>query len=236
MIRLSDLFIDLASSELASTALVSNNTISSPYYTKIISHLNAALRDLYTRFNLSERFIYVHQQTGVTRYFLRSEYMGTVRDMGEECYILYEEDNLFSDNIIKIHSVYDEDNELLSINNKTSEYSVFTPELDILEMEPSDPIQVVRVEYKATHPLLKVTDGFDPSKVDLECSNMFNTALQLYTAAKELKSIKTGSGTNQNQVQPLWMQYERECMQLANSGMFVGINEAGQRFSDNGWA
>lgn len=236
MIRLSDLFTDLASSELANTTLVSNNTISSTYYTKLISHLNAALRDLYTRFNLSERFIYVHQQTGVTRYFLRSEYMGTAREMGEECYILFEEDNLFSDNIIKIHSVYDEDKELLDINNKTSEYSVFTPELDVLEMEPSDPIQVVRVEYKATHPLLKVTEGFDPSKVDLECSSMFSNALQLYVAAKELKSIKAGSGANQNQVQPLWMQYERECRQIADSGMFVDINEVGQRFFDNGWA
>jgi hypothetical protein len=80
--------------------------------------------------------------------------------MDETAYILYDEDKLLDDDLLRVLEIYDEDGEEIPLNNRRLLTSIFTPSYDILNMTPDVPTEYRTIVYQASHPKIVVTDGY----------------------------------------------------------------------------
>ncbi|MBT7349178.1 hypothetical protein HN803_00060, partial [candidate division WWE3 bacterium] len=82
------------------------STITEEKYPKIVSNVNLGLIEIYKRFTLKEKRIDLYEQTGITHYLIRSDYLSsTVAAVSSNGYLIEDSDDPFEDDIIKITEV-----------------------------------------------------------------------------------------------------------------------------------
>lgn len=155
--KLEELFTKLAYGELSNLALSEGGVITEPNRPKVITAINAALTDMYTRIHLNERELLVQTLEWKAIYPLRKRH-AQMDDTKDVKYIMDTPNNRFTDDIVKILQVNNEIGCPLPLNDPELCHSVFTPHFDTVQFTHTDGAPVYSVMYQALHPKL-VMDG-----------------------------------------------------------------------------
>lgn len=131
--------------------VTSNNTKA------IINHINLGLIDIYKRFNLSLKELYVDQYAQIQKYELTSEHAVSNDDSDALKYISDTEDDPFEDDILHIISVSNEVGCVLPLNDSTDCNSLYTPKYNVLQIPCPVDGNTVIITYRASPILLKTT-------------------------------------------------------------------------------
>lgn len=182
---LDDIFKQLAVGELQHTGDVENGAIKQGSYQRIASHVELALLDLFTRFPLKERELILDQDDNTTFYTLHSRHALSTGDNGEQKYI-NDTNNPFTDDIIAIQSIWNEDGTMVPLNDSNCSTSIFSPApttLQILEPVTGNSNFII---YRAAHEKLGTVT--DPTAVDIDVPANVMTAILAYVANRAYSS------------------------------------------------
>lgn len=127
----------------------------------VVSHANDALIKLFTRFVLMEKDILVKMHMGITNYHLIRKYARWNMESDvpfERRYILDMPEEPFMEDVVKILEVRNSNNATLPIDDRESQWSVFTPQAKILTVPNPTIGSALWVHYQALHPKLSMED------------------------------------------------------------------------------
>jgi len=203
-------------------------------YEQIISHINLGLKEIYKRFFLRSREIYIQQYEQINTYVLSSKYAQTnVASLEPIKYIMDTVDDPFQDDTLKIEEVYDEAGNKLPLNDITEELSVFTPTYRSIQIPNPNNDNTLSVQYRACHPRIVYTGvGFDPADVEIMLPNSLHEALLYYVANRAFASLNRDQGTEGNDY---WQKFEKSCQLVDQLGLEVQGEPGDWRFDTHGW-
>lgn len=209
---LQEIFDDLGTGEFNNVGVSDNSDVIKPdQYPKLIRHINLALSDLFSRFNLKSKEEVVELDPTVSMYSL---------------------DHL--PDLLAITNVFDDYGNRLLMNEMTDDTcQVFTPSYNTLQVADVDSSNLY-VIYKAKHP--KLDDQGGPNQ-ELELPPQFKQALLCYVGYRlHYNRLKDGSAEIGADMKN---RYEMECKQLEGWGLTnsdsVGAKSQ-TRFETEGWA
>lgn len=156
--KLSELLKELALGELSSMAFSQTGTVKDDSHPKVITAINAALTDMYSRIHLLEREVIVQTLEWKSLYYLRPEFAQMSNSNERYKYIIDTPANPFTGDLVKILGVTNERGDPLPMNDAEQWASVFTPHFDAVQFNHPGYNQVFLVQYQALHPVLK-SDG-----------------------------------------------------------------------------
>ena len=252
MITLQEILDNLTYGELGHVAIggAAMGHIEAKDYPRIVSCLNGALTAIHKRFLLRTGTVLVQQIEGQTTYYLRREFAVTNPDNpGQTKYLLDSEEDPFEDNLFKVERVFNANNAQFELNNPNisdlnPKYDkagniiqtapIYTPQFDVLHLQPASPPEIVRVEYRANHPKITMSDTFDPALIKLNIPYSILDAISLNVASRIYSPLTAGDGQTAA-ASTFAYKYELECQRLDIEGMTLDGNLSDSRFEDNGW-
>jgi hypothetical protein len=126
-------------------------------YPTLISHINLALSDLHTKFNLKEREVVVQEYAAITHYELDSKYAVSNTDSIEPIkYILDSATSVFNDDVLRINAAFNEIGEELPINDEYLANSIFLNGYRTIQIPFPVDTNTIFITYRANHPKLNV--------------------------------------------------------------------------------
>ena len=197
-------------------------------FPKIVSCLNGALTALHKRFLLRTGEVFIQQYADIQTYYLRPEYAVSDETLGKTKYLLDSVDEPFPKNVFKIEQFINADGYALILNDSSisivrtvsvngvviQDSPIYTPNFDTLVMTPDpEALQIVKVQYRADHPRIKVTTGFDPDLIELHIPTSILDAISLGVATR-IYSPLTGGDGDKSAAAAFSYQYELECKRL----------------------
>lgn len=158
-LTVSEVLSRLAYGELSNLSLVDKNTpgeIKAKYQPAVIMQLNKAMRDIFTRFMLSQKEVIVNTTGTRTHYFLRNEFAMSNSESTSEKYIDDTACDNFNGDVVKILNVYDGMGREVYMNRSDEPLSVFTPQFDCLQITANHQSETFYVIFQALHPKLTI--------------------------------------------------------------------------------
>lgn len=238
MITLMDIFKDLTYGELSQLhigGLVPSEFESSPdptNYDKILSHINIGMTELYKRFFLLSREIYIQQYEEIEVYQLQSKYNQTSASLEPIKYILDTPENPFLDDVLKIEQVYDEVGNLLPLNDISEELSVYTPSYRSIQVPYPKNENVMAVQYRADHPRLVWDVDMNPAEIEIDIPGSLYEALLLYVAYRAQSSM---GGEGAADGMGYFQKFEASCENVNKLGLQIQGEPGAWRFDQAGW-
>jgi len=201
-------------------------------YEQIVSYINLGLTEIYKRFFLRSKEIYIDLQEQLSTYKLHSNYAQQNLTSPIPLIDRYIADTAldpFVDDILKVEEVYDEEGTKLSLNDVTDEYSAFTPAYNMVQIPyPADGLTYA-VQYRANHPRIVATLATDAALVEVEIPN------SLYAALLQYVGYRANLRTNPDKSADFWQQFKRTCDEVDQYGLEVQGEPGDWRFDDHGW-
>jgi len=235
--KLSELFELLQYGELAtlpiSGGIDSVKGIRVQDYPALVSHINLALTDLFTKFNLKEREVAVQQYESITQYQLDSKYAITNTESIEPVkYILDSEFNPFTDDILRVNSIFDEAGCELPINDEHQTSSLFLNGYKTLQVPfPADD-NTIFVMYRANH--IKLDSALPDLEADIDIPAYCVEAILSYVASR-VHSQNTSQEAQINAVN-LMAKYNMLCDQIElRNVLHNSPNNTNLKLGVNGW-
>lgn len=135
----------------------------------IVNHVNDALLRLFTRFNLSEKELIVETHDATTNYKLHSKYAQSRQDdFPALTPHIIDQFKPFTDDLVRVLAVHGSNGRPYPLNDDGASLSLFTPQVNVLQV-PAPWVGVpLFVMYQAKHPKLESTGtGFMSVEIDL---------------------------------------------------------------------
>ena len=126
---------------------------------KVLLAADEALTRLHSKFLLSQKEVLIQQIKHITFYHLNSKY--SVHRVPREFlypYIIDGPIEPFQDDVARIIAVYDSEGGELPLNDRNQFHSVFTPQLNVLQIPNPNHGQSLSVQYQACHAKLSSAD------------------------------------------------------------------------------
>jgi len=241
--NLLDLLKDLTDGELSALEignLIFGEPDSEPdptSYRQLISHVNLGLKQLYKEFFLRSEEHYIQLSAAISTYKLHSDYAQTNTASPiaiEDRYIMDTVDNPFTDNVLKVEEVYDEEGNKLPLNDVTEDLSIFTPRYNYIQVPYPEDENTIAVQFRATHPRIAYTGvDFDPSTIEVELPNSLHEGLMFYVAAKQFYAI--GGQENILLGDNYFQRYKDSIKVVKDEGLEVQAEPGDWRFDEHGW-
>lgn len=233
---LADIFEHLTYGELSSLELGDPYAggIEPGQYKRIATHINAALKALYTRFWLHSGEVIIDLYDHITIYTLDSKHAQTNKLSTEfPKYIADSEFDPFREEmLIKIEQVFNECGEHICLNDVTEPWSIFTPKYNQLQIPFPDRHNSISVQYRKAPEKIVVDENTDPTEVDIPVPTALHEALLMYVAHRAFRSLNS----DQNQESTNYMNlYEQACQRAEMAGLFITTNTGNLRLEQNGW-
>lgn len=155
-----------------------NGTITVAKQPQVIDFTNEALLRLHSRFVLSEKEVIIQQSELITKYEIDSIY--SVSQAGNPAFVIDSLAHPFLDDILKISAVYDGEGCQYPLNRDNDPTSLFTPQINLLQVP-------VPVEGKPLHVLYQARPiplALDPINMaaEIELPAVLDGALIAYVA------------------------------------------------------
>lgn len=202
-------------------------------YPVLISHLNLALTDIHTKFNLKEREVAIQEYESITFYELDSKYAQENTGSTEPVkYILDSPANVFNDDVIRINAIFDEAGCELPINDEYRQESLFLNSFKTIQIPfPSDE-NTIFVMYRANHEKLSTSTPDLNAEVDIPA---FAVEAVLSYVASRVHSQRT-SPEAQNTAVNLMAKYNMLCDQIELRNVLnTATNNTNIKLGRNGW-
>lgn len=238
---LQDLFDTLATGEFTGLNLANSVTgsIKEESYPKIINALNRGLRELYKRFILKKKKVYLIQQTDIARYYLQTRYIGYASATNAEAYLVDHPDEDFSNDVLRILEILDEDDLVVELNPPhpyLNQTYFNTAGFDTLDLFTEDTGQTFLISYQASYPKITLTETFDPEEVNLYYPPFIEEALLNYVASLLIKGKMTKASEGEGYATNTWRyQYEQACQDIIRLGLAEQTNTQDKRFNTRGF-
>lgn len=238
---LQDLFDTLATGEFANLSLANSVTgsIKEEAYPRIVRAINRSLLEIYKRFLLKKKKVYLAQQTNVNRYYLRTQYLGYLSATNAQAYLLDHEDDLFREDVLRILSIVDSEGTLIDINppRPTAEQTYFkTTQFDSLDLITSEENQIFTITYQARYPKIKITETFDPDTLKLYYPPFIEDALINHVASLLVKGKTTKASEGEGYASNTFAaKYEMACLKLIELGLAEEAFIQDNRFKTRGF-
>lgn len=231
-----DILKDLTYGELSGLAIgnliidESENEPDPHVYERVVGYINLGLKEIYKRFFLRSKEIYVQQYDQITTYKLHSAFAQTNTASTEPIkYIMDTVDDPFEDDILKIEEVYDEEGNKLALNDVTDELSIFTPSFRHIQIPNPNNENMLAVQYRACHPKISTSLATEPEDVEVELPNSLHVALLQYVG------YRANIRTNMEKSADFWQQFEKSCLHVDRLGLEVQGEPGDWRFDQHGW-
>jgi hypothetical protein len=224
----------LATGELSQANLGSNDVdgITSNNKSMLVNHINMAMIDLYTRFPLALKEIWLTPNDHMTTYKLHSKHADTNVESTELKYINDSVYVPFKDDILIVDQVFNEIGCEVPLNDSNNCNSVFTPTFNTIQIPCPSPENSYCIVYRASPELLD-TGVRCNGDADIELPHSFIPAL-CYFVASRFHASRTH--TNSIVESASYMQkYEAACNILMLSGAYTANNTTNLKARANGW-
>jgi len=232
--RLSKIFEHLTHNTLANLSIGNDDIgeVSLDKYPKLITLVNAAMIDLYTRFALRTRDITVQLFDGKNIYPLTTDFAESNTESIETKYILdgttvYK----FNNDIISIDEIYNEIGGRVPLNDLNNNYSVMTPSPSVLQVPYANRENILAVIYRALPDDID-TGLLDPSEEEVEIPYHFLEALTSFVAWKMYTPI---DGVENPKGMIHQGNYLNAIKMIEQTNTGIEDNFTNQRFEVNGW-
>lgn len=238
---LQDLFDSLASGEIVNLSLANSVTgsIKEEAYPKLVRATNRGLLSLYKRFLLKKKNINLVQQTDVTQYQIKPQFLGYPEATGPSAYLLDHPNELFMDDILKIISITNSEDEVTEINpsHPYLDQTYFkTSSFDTVDLVTTSVDQIFTIKYQARHPKIVITDSFDPETLTLDYPPFIEDALIKYIASLLIQGKTTKASEGEGYASNTWRaQYEIACTEITQLGLAEDVLDTDDRFSRRGF-
>jgi len=226
----------LAYGELSNLSMSNSDTgvILEAKQPKLIDHANTALLDLFTRFILLEKDVIIERKEHLLFYPLSSRYAVTNPDPdpADTLFLVDSEFKPFTDDVIKILSVFNIEGELMPLNDIEHSMSLFTPQPTVLQVPVLLEEQPLGVVYQAHHPLLTVETIDETETIDLPVS--------LHNALKAHIAYQVYSGMNGQEhsakANEHFTRYEMICEEVRSADLVnSSMSFTSYKFHDRGF-
>lgn len=231
---LSELLEDLTYGELSNLALSDSGFEMNPEkYPAVGSALNRGLKALYARFPVRLQEIIVDLNDAITIYEFQNKYSANSGSAEPVKYLIDTPTDVFDQTeLLRIHSVTDEDGDELPLNDETDGESVFTPSLTSLQVPSPVTGRSLSVIYRSKHPRITMTPATDTGTVTLECPEILKEPLMAYMASVLTAQINKDGVQYSDRFRS---QYELACQRLETDGVFSADTRTNRKLEDNGW-
>lgn len=155
-----------------------NGTITVAKQPQVLDFTNEALIRLHSRFVLSEKEVIIQQDEAITKYEIDNLY--SVSGGGVPAFVIDTIADPFLDDIIKIMAVYDSEGRQLPLNRDNDCHSLFTPQVNILQVPKPVQGKPLHVLYQAK-PIPLVLDPTDLN-AEINLPTVLEGALIAYVA------------------------------------------------------
>lgn len=201
-------------------------------YQQIVSYINLGMTELYKRFFLKSREIYLQQHAEIATYLLHSEYSlaNTASAIAEsERYIIDTADDPFVDDLLKIEEVYDEEGVQLYLNDVTQDLSIYTPSYRSIQVPYPNDDTTIAIQYRANHPRISADVTTEAASVEVAVPNSLYEALLYFVGSRAHRA------TNVEKSSDYWQMFKRTCDDVTRLGLEVQVETGNWRFDDHGW-
>lgn len=230
---LSDLLDYLSFNALSQLAIGTDDhgQISTKNYPKLFSFINLALVDVHTRFPLKSKEVILRVDDHQTRYKLHSKYARS-KNVVDTPYILDSTDNPFTDDIIIIEDIVNEEGQQYYLNEHDEDFSVFTPQFN--EIQLGTPYEgKIAVIYRASHPKIPLKSNVIVDSFELDIPEVLLNPIMTFIAAKFMASKSTAEGLQESAL--FTQQYNQQLTELTDAGLLPVAHYNHDRFKDSGW-
>lgn len=200
----------------------------------IINHLNDALLRIYTKFNLSEKELILSLLAYRTKYRLESQFaVSQAANYPTTIPHILDTAQPFKDDLLKVVSVRNVNGAYLPLNDDGVDRSLYTPEVNVLQVP--DPVAGVPlfVTYQARHPKLE-TLGSDITKVNFSLPTILEAAALAYVAHKVYFNM---NGQEHAAIAAGHLaEYNRICNDITDKDLVSqSISQTNTKFDDRGF-
>lgn len=233
--KLSDFLEDLKNGELRKINFGDNSEpgLTSYNYGQVIAYLNKAIYDIYIRFPVKIEEIIIQQSDHIQLYYLRPEFAETNTASNQPTkYLKDSPSSPFDSRIIKILNVYNEDGKEFDINDENSNFSVFTPEPDVIQIMQPSSLNAMSVIYKP-EPKRIFADAEDFGNQEIQLPRFFEQALEYFIIAKVIASREYVD--EQNEEMLYWQKYEKQLAYVVQQDLHMADNMTNIKLNYNGW-
>lgn len=232
--NVADLFTRLSYGELSNLAMAVNGagTIQEQDQPKIITYANEGLIRLYSKFSLLERDVLIEMLSHITNYHLSSRFAETKYNPDVEPfpYIKDLPQEPFSDDVIKVLSVYDTLGRELPLNDPEQNESVFTPQANVIQVPRPLEGVALSVHYQAKHPTLSEQQQED----EILLPEVLHGALTAFIAYKVHSHMNTQEATARGQEH--YTMYSSIVQSVEESDTAsTSVSSTNSRFQKRGW-
>lgn len=199
---------------------------------EVVAHVNLGLTDLHKRFWLKTKEILVQITPGFQDYLLDARYArsNTLSPVTTK-YILDSGVNNFSDELLKIERLFDDEGNQLPLNDDHRKDSFFTPSFNILRAPLSYEKDYVLIEYRANHPKLDI-EGEDVCSSEIDIPIALVEPLLLYVAHRAFRSLNSDQKQESTDYMNL---YEAACLRIMNLGYQIVPDRTNLKLDKHGW-
>lgn len=229
-----DLIQNLSYGELSNLAIGvgGTGTIPEDKWPMVLLHANEGLLRLHTKFTLKEKDLLIELVEHITNYHLDSKFAESNWVPAEQPYP-YIKDLIaepFTNDVIRILSVYNNWGQQLPLNDPTNVNSVFTPQAKIIQVPHPVNGMSLNVVYQASHPKLTVSD----LEKEIDLPDTLVSALTAYIGFKVFGNMVTPEALQKSQ--ELLSQYNAVCDEaLMTDVVSVSFTNTPTFFEDRGW-
>ena len=231
---LSDYFTELSYGELSNTAMAvdGTGTIEEVHQPKVVRYLNEGLRRLHGRFPLIQKDVLIELRDHITNYhhiprFAESNWVP------EEVEFPYIKDLIqepFTGDVARILEVRNSFGHMLPLNDPENRMSVFTPQVDVLQVPRPITGVALSVMYQAYHPTISHHD----LQAEIVLPDVLSSALCAYAAYNVFSHMNTQEATMK--AQEHMAKYESICAEVeAQDLVNSSSSHTNSRFAKRGW-
>jgi hypothetical protein len=233
-VNIQQLFADLSFGELSSLTLAQEGAglITDAGKERVIRFANEGLLKLHSRFILRQNDVIIEMVEWITSYHLLLKFAQSQQGVSTQRHLyiqdLFEEP--FQEDVIKIQNVFDSDGCELPLNDEGSDASVFTPQINVLQVPHPVAGKALSVVYQAKHPTLTLAD----LNQEIELPDVLMPALRAWIAWRTFGQVNTQESLGIAAGHQA--SYEATCNEvIINDLVGTSQSQTNNRFQRNGW-
>jgi len=229
---LSDLFEQLTYGELSQLSITGNGTrIDNEDYPKMVAHINLALSNLSTRFNMLQKEIIIQQYDHITDYYLRPQFAVNSGSSETYKYLVDTAEDPFLGDVVTVQEIYDELGTEVYINKNVLN-SIYTPAFDTIQIPYPVSTNAISVIYRAKHRKLVVGSSTDLETIEVNIPDFLIVPMSYFIASNLTGPIgESGLNESNNYIN----KYEKAIQIIEMQGLFNRDNMEVDNITSQGW-
>jgi len=231
---LSEIFDQLTYGELSSLSIGGKKDgagIAQKDHPEMGAHINLALTALYKIFPLKTAYVNIQQSASIYTYFITSDH-SIIDGTADDLYLIDTVADRFQDDLLKIEGLYDEDGDLLYLNNINEDTSIFNDDYNSITLPNPVAAEIVQVKYRADHVNISHTN-LDPTEVDVKIPRSLLEPLLFYVASRAFSSVPPIEGVSRSS--QFLNKFETSVQRLKNLDLVNDEEKPNEKLEDNGW-